>query len=251
MHTWMHVVCVYLRLCLRRAGCASVSACVRVYTPAPTVLQSALVPSERTLRTLHSWRTQLSPQGLTHPTPSHTPVPPSSLPQCYSGSMTHLVPPSLPISSGMEMQMEMAKTGMSPVPGGRSWRKEIWKRGLDSGAPPSPPGGPRAAPGHLSSLPSQPQPHPGSLPLSPSQAFADTQQLQPLQVYQAPLSLATVPHQALGRTQSSPAAPGGMNSPPDQPTKHLFTTGEPFPHELSSIVCVAGAGEGRWVACCA
>ena len=60
----------------------------------------------------------------------------------------------------------------------------------------------------------------------PSQVFADAQQLQPLQVYQAPLSLATVPHQALGRTQSSPAAPGGMKSPPDQPTKHLFTTGE-------------------------
>ncbi|OWK14793.1 HDAC5, partial [Cervus elaphus hippelaphus] len=60
--------------------------------------------------------------------------------------------------------------------------------------------------------------------LNVTPAFADTQQLQPLQVYQAPLSLATVPHQALGRTQSSPAAPGGMKSPPDQPTKHLFTT---------------------------
>ena len=36
-HTRMHVACVYLRLCLRRAGCASVSACLRVYTPAPAV----------------------------------------------------------------------------------------------------------------------------------------------------------------------------------------------------------------------
>lgn len=59
------------------------------------------------------------------------------------------------------------------------------------------------------------------------QVFPDAQQLQPLQVFQAPLSLATVPHQALGRTQSSPAAPGGLKSPPDQPAKHLFTTGEP------------------------
>lgn len=67
----------------------------------------------------------------------------------------------------------------------------------------------------------------------PTQVFSDAQQLQPLQVYQAPLSLATVPHQALGRTQSSPAAPGGMKSPPDQPAKHLFTTGEPPPHQLS------------------
>lgn len=142
----------------------------------------------------------------------------------------------------MEMKMEMAKTGVSPVPGGRSWRKEeIWKR--RAGFRP-----PWEAPGHLSSLWLQPQPHPGSLLLSPSQAFADTQQLQPLQVYQAPLSLATVPHQALGRTQSSPAAPGGMKSPPDQPTKHLFTTGESFPHE-PSFHCVCC---GEWgVACCA
>uniref|UniRef100_A0A8D1U9M2 Histone deacetylase n=1 Tax=Sus scrofa TaxID=9823 RepID=A0A8D1U9M2_PIG len=71
--------------------------------------------------------------------------------------------------------------------------------------------------------------------------FADAQQLQPLQVYQAPLSLATVPHQALGRTQSSPAAPGGMKSPPDQPTKHLFTTG-PISQKMYAVLPCGGIG---------
>uniref|UniRef100_A0A8C9CJ91 Histone deacetylase n=1 Tax=Phocoena sinus TaxID=42100 RepID=A0A8C9CJ91_PHOSS len=70
--------------------------------------------------------------------------------------------------------------------------------------------------------------------------FADAQQLQPLQVYQAPLSLATVPHQALGRTQSSPAAPGGMRSPPDQPTKHLFTTGVVYDTFMLKHQCMCG-----------
>nr|KAF6295793.1 histone deacetylase 5 [Myotis myotis] len=66
------------------------------------------------------------------------------------------------------------------------------------------------------------------------------QQLQPLQVYQAPLSLSTVPHQALGRTQSSPAAPGGMKSPPDQPTKHLFTTGVVYDTFMLKHQCMCG-----------
>ncbi|XP_008572599.1 PREDICTED: histone deacetylase 5 isoform X6 [Galeopterus variegatus] len=70
--------------------------------------------------------------------------------------------------------------------------------------------------------------------------FSDAQQLQPLQVYQAPLSLATVPHQALGRTQSSPAAPGGMKSPPDQPTKHLFTTGVVYDTFMLKHQCMCG-----------
>lgn len=98
-------------------------------------------------------------------------------------------------------------------------------------------GTPLEAPGHLSSHPSQAKPHLGFLLLSSFQVFSDAQQLQPLQVYQAPLSLSTVPHQALGRTQSSPAAPGGMKSPPDQPTKHLFTTGEPHYCRLPSTSC--------------
>uniref|UniRef100_A0A7N5KB11 Histone deacetylase n=1 Tax=Ailuropoda melanoleuca TaxID=9646 RepID=A0A7N5KB11_AILME len=71
--------------------------------------------------------------------------------------------------------------------------------------------------------------------------FSDAQQLQPLQVYQAPLSLATVPHQALGRTQSSPAAPGGMKSPPDQPAKHLFTTG-PISQKMYAMLPCGGIG---------
>ncbi|ELV11238.1 Histone deacetylase 5 [Tupaia chinensis] len=70
--------------------------------------------------------------------------------------------------------------------------------------------------------------------------FSDAQQLQPLQVYQAPLSLATVPHQALGRTQSSPAAPGGIKSPPDQPTKHLFTTGVVYDTFMLKHQCMCG-----------
>ncbi|XP_036923839.1 histone deacetylase 5 isoform X6 [Sturnira hondurensis] len=70
--------------------------------------------------------------------------------------------------------------------------------------------------------------------------FSDAQQLQPLQVYQAPLSLSTVPHQALGRTQSSPAAPGGMKSPPDQLTKHLFTTGVVYDTFMLKHQCMCG-----------
>ncbi|XP_031512990.1 histone deacetylase 5 isoform X11 [Papio anubis] len=70
--------------------------------------------------------------------------------------------------------------------------------------------------------------------------FSDAQPLQPLQVYQAPLSLATVPHQALGRTQSSPAAPGGMKSPPDQPVKHLFTTGVVYDTFMLKHQCMCG-----------
>ncbi|XP_057631606.1 histone deacetylase 5 isoform X2 [Chionomys nivalis] len=70
--------------------------------------------------------------------------------------------------------------------------------------------------------------------------FTDAQQLQPLQVYQAPLSLATVPHQALGRTQSSPAAPGSMKSPPDQPTKHPFTTGVVYDTFMLKHQCTCG-----------
>ncbi|CAO2645526.1 Histone deacetylase 5 [Lemmus lemmus] len=76
--------------------------------------------------------------------------------------------------------------------------------------------------------------------LEESNLFTDAQQLQPLQVYQAPLSLATVPHQALGRTQSSPAAPGSMKSPPDQPTKHLFTTGVVYDTFMLKHQCTCG-----------
>uniref|UniRef100_H0VUA3 Histone deacetylase n=1 Tax=Cavia porcellus TaxID=10141 RepID=H0VUA3_CAVPO len=70
--------------------------------------------------------------------------------------------------------------------------------------------------------------------------FTDAPQLPPLRVYQAPLSLATVPHQALGRTQSSPAAPGGTRSPPDLPTKFLFTTGVVYDTFMLKHQCVCG-----------
>uniref|UniRef100_A0A286X968 Histone deacetylase n=1 Tax=Cavia porcellus TaxID=10141 RepID=A0A286X968_CAVPO len=71
--------------------------------------------------------------------------------------------------------------------------------------------------------------------------FTDAPQLPPLRVYQAPLSLATVPHQALGRTQSSPAAPGGTRSPPDLPTKFLFTTG-PISQKMYAVLPCGGIG---------
>ncbi|XP_004859295.1 histone deacetylase 5 isoform X2 [Heterocephalus glaber] len=73
-----------------------------------------------------------------------------------------------------------------------------------------------------------------------TELFTDAQQLPPLHVYQAPLSLAAVPHQALGRTQSSPAAPGGVKSPPDPPTKHLFTTGVVYDTFMLKHQCVCG-----------
>ncbi|KAB0405534.1 hypothetical protein E2I00_002687, partial [Balaenoptera physalus] len=80
----------------------------------------------------------------------------------------------------------------------------------------------------------------GALTIPREGSTENAQQLQPLQVYQAPLSLATVPHQALGRTQSSPAAPGGMKSPPDQPTKHLFTTGVVYDTFMLKHQCMCG-----------
>ncbi|XP_033619032.1 histone deacetylase 5 [Fukomys damarensis] len=70
--------------------------------------------------------------------------------------------------------------------------------------------------------------------------FADAQQLPPLRMYQAPLSLAAVPHQALGRTQSSPAATGGVKSPPDPPAKLLFTTGVVYDTFMLKHQCVCG-----------
>ena len=96
---------------------------------------------------------------------------------------------------------------------------------------------PPEAPGHLSSLHLRLSLTQAPSHSPPSQVFSDAQQLQPLQVYQAPLSLSTVSHQALGRTQSSPAAPGGMKSPPDQLTKHLFTTGRPHRCRCPSTLC--------------
>ncbi|KAK2110716.1 Histone deacetylase 5 [Saguinus oedipus] len=115
--------------------------------------------------------------------------------------------------------------------GGGGGRRRLRRKVLDWDSP----GGPTLTPVRLSLTRSH---------CHPLQQFSDAQQLQPLQVYQAPLSLATVPHQALGRTQSSPAAPGGMKSPPDQPVKHLFTTGESPPPVMfrqgACAWCLAG-----------
>lgn len=58
------------------------------------------------------------------------------------------------------------------------------------------------------------------------QVFPDAQQLQPAQLYQVPLSIITLPHQALSRTQSSPASSGMKSTGAEPPVKHLFTTGK-------------------------
>ncbi|KAG8140162.1 hypothetical protein E2320_002940, partial [Naja naja] len=57
------------------------------------------------------------------------------------------------------------------------------------------------------------------------QVFADAHQLRSLQLYQTPLSISPVPHQALSRTQSSPASTSLKNSTPEPLVHHLFTTG--------------------------
>ncbi|XP_038610203.1 histone deacetylase 5 [Tachyglossus aculeatus] len=68
------------------------------------------------------------------------------------------------------------------------------------------------------------------------QVFVD---VQPLQVFQPPLSLATVPHPALGRTQSSPAATAAKTAP-DLPVKHLFTTGVVYDTFMLKHQCMCG-----------
>lgn len=216
---------LYLHFCLRRAGCASVPACLCACLP-PHCYYS--LPCA--YHALHSpFITDTSePSRPDSSCPLPRLLPPSLLPQCYSG-MTHQGPlpsPSPPDGIG--------KAGVSLVSGGRRrWvKEEVWKR--------------RAGLGPLwMSWDTCPHFHLRlSLTQAPShslfQIFSEAQQLQPLQVYQAPLSLATVPHQALSRTQSSPASAGSMKSPPDQPTKHLFTTGEPLP-PTAALAAAPGA----------
>lgn len=215
--TWL---CVSAFVSPASAGCALVSACVHAcmctHTP-PLLLQCALSLA-CSIHCGHSPK----PSGLTHPAPTH-PRPSQPLTSMLLFGVTHHIP-HLPHLAGD------GKAGVSPVPGGSKW-EEVGEGG-DLGAlwrPKGPcsqfhPGG------------ALPRPLP-----APFQLFTDAQQLQPLQVYQAPLSLATVPHQALGRTQSSPAAPGSMKSPPDQPTKHLFTTGKPHHCPIPSFRRAPGA----------
>lgn len=57
------------------------------------------------------------------------------------------------------------------------------------------------------------------------QVFADAHQLRPLQLYPSPLSINVLPHQALNRTQSSPASTSLKSSTAEPLVKHLFTTG--------------------------
>ncbi|XP_069490419.1 histone deacetylase 5 isoform X2 [Ambystoma mexicanum] len=71
--------------------------------------------------------------------------------------------------------------------------------------------------------------------------FPDSQSLQHLQVYQSSLSMGTIPHQTLSRTQSSPAAAAITKSPvPEVPVKHLFTTGVVYDTFMLKHQCTCG-----------
>lgn len=89
----MHVVCVYLRLCLRCWLC--VGLCAHVYTHAPTVTTVCLEPSA--LRSIHCGHSP-EPSGLTHPARPHPPPPleASYLNATIWGDSSH--PPSFPSS---------------------------------------------------------------------------------------------------------------------------------------------------------
>ncbi|XP_013928021.1 PREDICTED: histone deacetylase 5 isoform X1 [Thamnophis sirtalis] len=72
------------------------------------------------------------------------------------------------------------------------------------------------------------------------QVFADAHQLRSLQLYQTPLSISTVPHQALSRTQSSPASTSLKNSTPEPLVHHLFTTGVVYDTFMLKHQCTCG-----------
>ncbi|XP_074835370.1 histone deacetylase 5 isoform X3 [Carettochelys insculpta] len=72
------------------------------------------------------------------------------------------------------------------------------------------------------------------------QVFPDAQQLHTLQLFPAALSIATLPHQALSRTQSSPAAAGIKNTAAEPPVKHLFTTGVVYDTFMLKHQCMCG-----------
>ncbi|KYO46573.1 histone deacetylase 4 isoform A [Alligator mississippiensis] len=72
------------------------------------------------------------------------------------------------------------------------------------------------------------------------QVFPDAQQLQPAQLYQVPLSIITLPHQALSRTQSSPASSGMKSTGAEPPVKHLFTTGVVYDTFMLKHQCMCG-----------
>ncbi|XP_053121605.1 histone deacetylase 5 isoform X2 [Hemicordylus capensis] len=72
------------------------------------------------------------------------------------------------------------------------------------------------------------------------QVFADAHQLRPLQFYQTPLSINTLPHQALSRTQSSPASTSLKSSTAEPLAKHLFTTGIVYDTFMLKHQCTCG-----------
>ncbi|XP_058040054.1 histone deacetylase 5 isoform X2 [Ahaetulla prasina] len=72
------------------------------------------------------------------------------------------------------------------------------------------------------------------------QVFADAHQLRSLQLYQTPLSINTVPHQALSRTQSSPASTSLKNSTTEPLVHHLFTTGVVYDTFMLKHQCTCG-----------
>ncbi|XP_070583794.1 histone deacetylase 5 isoform X3 [Erythrolamprus reginae] len=72
------------------------------------------------------------------------------------------------------------------------------------------------------------------------QVFADAHQLRSLQLYQTPLSISTAPHQALSRTQSSPASTSLKNSTPEPLVHHLFTTGIVYDTFMLKHQCTCG-----------
>ncbi|XP_075774541.1 histone deacetylase 5 isoform X2 [Pelodiscus sinensis] len=72
------------------------------------------------------------------------------------------------------------------------------------------------------------------------QVFPDAQQLRPIQLFPASLSIATLPHQALSRTQSSPASAGMKSPAAEPPVKHLFTTGVVYDTFMLKHQCMCG-----------
>nr|XP_042713056.1 histone deacetylase 5 isoform X5 [Chrysemys picta bellii] len=72
------------------------------------------------------------------------------------------------------------------------------------------------------------------------QVFPDPQPLQPIQLFPASLTITTLPHQALSRTQSSPAATGIKNTAAEPPVKHLFTTGVIYDTFMLKHQCMCG-----------
>ncbi|XP_008111750.1 histone deacetylase 5 isoform X3 [Anolis carolinensis] len=72
------------------------------------------------------------------------------------------------------------------------------------------------------------------------QVFADAHQLRHLQLYQTPLSISTLPHQALSRTQSSPASTSLKSSTVEPAANHLFTTGVVYDTFMLKHQCTCG-----------